>query len=91
MSKIFVTAAALALFAGSPALAVDIQNRDDVEYTAKVLEYGETVEQPLAALGKEESVCESKCTITVEGVGTIEAEGNEVVVIEGRKLSKQAM
>lgn len=92
MKPSFAMAAGLAaaIMFAAPAYAVDIENAD--EDTHQISTSGENTEASkfeLAPGTREAEICAGRCTVQVEGVGSIEADEDEVVVIRDGRLSKQ--
>lgn len=78
------------LLFGAAASAVDIENADEDAYQVTVGE-GEGAETfSLLPGGKQRNVCEERCTIQVEGVGSIEADEDELVVIRDGAITKRS-
>jgi len=77
----------VAALAAGPAIAVDIRNEDRVDHDAVIIEEGVGFRLLLTAGETESDVC-GACRIAIERVGTIEAEGADVVVIKDRALSR---
>jgi len=76
-----VAAAALWLAASAPALAVVIENQDDVayHYTTQELEIGEKGE--VAANSTTEDLCRD-CSIVIRTIGSFFVSGNDRIVIK---------
>lgn len=82
--------AVLSVLALVPAAqAVDVLNEDGRDYDVIVVENGVENVFTLFSGGSEEDVCAS-CTISIDGVGSIEASGKETIVISGGKLAKKS-
>jgi hypothetical protein len=86
LSRLALAAAVLAT-AGTAA-AVDLKNEDAKKYDVKVEEGASTTSTSIEGSTTKVSIC-SECRIVVEGVGSVEASGSDVVVIKDGKLSKQ--
>mgnify|MGYP001338054694 CR=1 FL=1 len=91
MNAFPVTIAGALLAAGlsAPAWAVDILNADDRDYEVSVTENGVESRFILFRGGDEEEVC-GICTVSIDGVGAIEASGREQVVISAGRLGKRS-
>ena len=71
------------------ASAVDIQNADDEDYQITVVA-GETSQAlTLPATAKLTRICEEACVVRIEGLGEIEVEEQEIVLIQGGEITKQ--
>lgn len=86
LARLALAAAVLGL-AGAAA-AVDLKNEDAKKYDVKVEVGASTTSTSIEGNTTKVSIC-SECTITVVGVGTVEASGSDVVVIRNGELSKQ--
>lgn len=69
-------------------MAVDLKNEDSKSYEIKIHD-GPTVTSSSIDGGTTRAGICSECTIEVVGVGTIEASGDQVVVIKDGELSIQ--
>lgn len=78
----------LALCPVVPAAAVDVVNGDGRDYEVTVTENGVASRFTLFSGGDEEDVC-GACTVSIDGVGSIEASGKETIVVSGGRLSKK--
>ncbi len=76
------------LLISSLATAVSLQNKDSKSYDIKVKGSSSTMSTSINSGTTKSSICRSSCTITVDGVGSIEASGSDKVVIKNGKLSK---
>lgn len=82
--------AVMSVLALSPAArAVDVLNEDGRDYDIVVVENGAESVFTLFSGGSEEDVC-ATCTISIEGVGSIDASNKDTVVISGGKLIKKS-
>lgn len=79
-----LTAVALA----TPALAVDLANKDSEGYKVNLIDGASTTRSSIGSNTTQMSVCWS-CTIEVEGVGSVEAPEGSTVVIENGQISVQ--
>lgn len=86
MLKKLMTILSLTLIT-STVLAVSLQNRDSKSYNVKVKGSPSNVSTSISGGTIKGTIC-SRCTITVDGVGKIDASGSDKVVIKGGKLSK---
>jgi len=67
--------------------AVDLKNEDSSSYDLKIHDGPTTTSSSIEGNTTKVSIC-SDCKIEVVGVGTIEASGDDVVVIKNGELSK---
>ena len=79
----------IALFLAASASAVDLQNKDDVEYRVTVTEQGKSKKFRIPPLGVKLDACTSRCRIAVHEIGAIEPGDSEVVYIWGGQLEKE--
>ncbi len=86
MLKKIITIISLTLISSS-LLAVSLQNKDSKSYSIKIKSSSSTMTGSISGGTVKGSVC-SKCKITVDGVGSIDASGSDRVVIKGGSLSK---
>lgn len=86
MRVLVVCVAALLLCGG--VMAVDLKNEDSQSYNIKIHDGPSTTSSSIDGNTTRVSIC-SDCTIEVEGVGSIEASGDQVVVIKDGALSIQ--
>lgn len=66
--------------------AVDLKNEDSSSYELKIHDGPTTTHSSIDGNTTRTSIC-SDCKIEVVGVGTIEASGDDVVIIKDGKLS----
>ena len=87
----FAISPVIAVMAWNPAWAVDIHNADNRDYEVTIATGDEesSFTVMLGAGDEEEGVCEA-CTISIEGVGSIEAKGSEIIEVVGGKLTKKS-
>ncbi len=79
----------VSLFAAAlPAVAVDLKNEDSKKYPVKIHSGATSTSSSIEGLMTRPSVC-TKCKIEIEGVGSVEASGSDVVIIKDGKLSKK--
>ena len=83
-----VAAGALIAISGT-ARAVELQNEDEETYQVTVTEGEDTATFALGPLTKEGELCETKCTIKIEGLGSIEAEKDEIVLVRSGAITKR--
>ena len=83
--RVLAVCGAVLLVCGAVA-AVDLKNEDSRSYNIKVKEGPATTSSSIDGNTTRLTIC-SDCSIQVEGVGSIEASGDEVVVIKDGKLS----
>ena len=79
----------LVVFAAE-ALAVDLVNRDSGGYEIEVTSSNGASSTSIGAASVRRNVCSSNCQIVVRGIGSIQASGNDIVIIEGGSLSKRS-
>lgn len=87
----FLTTVAAGMFAvAMPAWAVSLQNNDDREYEVTIVTGGEESSSTftLSPNGLEEGICDS-CKISIDGVGDIDAQGDDVIEVSNGKLTRQ--
>jgi hypothetical protein len=73
-----------ALAFATPALAVDLVNKDSESYKVNLIDGASTTRSSIGSNTTQMSVC-SSCTIEVEGVGSVDApEGSTVVIQNGQ-------
>lgn len=84
--KLTVLICALGFAVACAAGAVDLKNEDSATYTIVIHDGPTATTSSIAGNTTRPGIC-SECTIDVEGVGTIEAAGDTVVVIRNGELS----
>lgn len=87
MNKILLTLGLL-LASASSAIAVDLVNRDNGGYEVRVTANKKTSDYSIDGLTAI-TICNSSCQVEVKGVGVIQANQNQTVVIENRTLRVQ--
>ncbi|HAA28199.1 MAG TPA: hypothetical protein DCE56_11645 [Cyanobacteria bacterium UBA8553] len=85
MKQLLMTLGIILLSAAS-ALAVDLENKDGQTYQVKITENGTTREVSIETGAKLSNIC-SNCQIDINGIGSINAQGTDVVTIENGKLT----
>ena len=81
---------AAAILLVAPASAVDVENDDENAYEITITgDNGEAANFELTPGARESDVCAMRCTVNVEGIGSIDALEDELVVIRDGQLSKQ--
>ena len=85
--RLTATTCVLALLIAGGASAVDLKNEDSTTYELKIHDGPTTTSSSIEGNTTKVSIC-SDCRIEVVGVGTIEASGDDVVVINNGELSK---
>ena len=83
-----IAAGALIALSGT-ARAVEIQNEDEETYQVTVTEGEDSATFTLGPRMTEGELCEGKCTIKIEGMGSIEVEKDEVVLIRSGSMTKR--
>jgi hypothetical protein len=74
----------------APAFAVDIENEDETTYEVSTVGgNAELTNFELAPGAREADVCTGRCTVMVEGIGKVEADQDEIVIIESGRLLKE--
>lgn len=87
MKKFIIVLIATALIGSSPLLSANLRNKDSKRYNIKVIG-GVTVNTSIGGNTTRLNIC-SSCKIKVEGVGTIEVNSSDkVILIKDGKLSK---
>lgn len=86
MRKTLIALAALLLAA--PAFAVTLHNKDSKKYDIRIEGPNGATSTSIDSGTVRNDICK-KCKIKVSGVGDIEAEGSDTVIIEKGKLSKK--
>lgn len=84
--KTLTSTLALILLSATSSLAVDIRNEDGGRYDLRI-DSGISTLSTFISSNTTMKACDDSCSIEVEGVGTIEASGDDVVVIEEGQLS----
>jgi hypothetical protein len=79
---------AVILFTVGGVMAVDLKNEDSKSYEIKIHDGPTTTSSSIAGNTTRASIC-SECAIEVVGVGSIEASGDQVVLIKDGALSIQ--
>ncbi len=77
----------LVVLAATQAHAVSLQNKDSASYDIRVVG-SSTMSTSINGGVVKNGICRSACTIEVDGVGTIDADGSDRVVIKNGRLSK---
>ena len=67
-------------------MAVDLKNEDSKSYEVKIHDGPAVTSSSIEGNTTRASIC-SECTIEVVGVGSVEASGDQVVVIKDGELS----
>lgn len=86
MKRSLVALAALVL--ATPAFAVTLHNKDSKKYDIRIESANGATSSSIDSGTVRNDICK-KCKIKVSGVGEVDAEGNETVVIEKGKISKK--
>lgn len=87
VKKLLVASAVTILLSAQMALAVDLVNKDGKKYDIKVKSSSSTASTSIESNTTKQNICK-ECTIVVDGVGDIEASGDDKVVIKDGKLAK---
>lgn len=80
MNKLLV-ALGIVLSTSTSTLAVELTNKDSQSYKVKITEGSRTTEISIEP-GAKQKVCNSACQIDVDGIGSINAIGTEVLTLE---------
>lgn len=88
MNKLLI-ALGMVLFTTGTALAVDLKNSDGQSYQVKITEGGTTRDVSIEAGATLSNVC-SNCQIDIDGIGSINAQGADLITIENGKLTLPA-
>jgi hypothetical protein len=78
----------LVLFIAAHALAVDLVNKDGKKYEVKIHSGASTTNSSIEGGTTKLSIC-SDCKIEVVGVGEVDAEGSDKVIIKDGSLTKE--
>jgi hypothetical protein len=70
------------------AFSVDLINKDGKSYNIKIKSGASTTSTSISSNTTKSGVC-SSCTIVVEGVGEISADGSDKIIIKDGKLTKK--
>jgi len=90
MNRLLRLVLAIVLLAAAPmALAVDLQNEDNKAYAVKIHTSSGTTTTSIEAGTTVSGIYSGDGEIEIEGVGTIKAGGNDVVVIKNGKITKK--
>ena len=87
MFKKKIAISSFLLIASTSAHAVSLHNKDSRSYDIRI-EGSSTVSTSIGSGTVKGNVCSGSCTISVSGVGTIDARGSDRVVIKNGALSK---
>lgn len=88
MKTTLLMTAAVVLATANFASAASLQNKDNVSYDIRVTG-SSTMSASIDAGVIKNNICTDACTIEVKGVGSIDAEGSDKIVIENGALTKQ--
>ena len=83
----FAIASAVVLFS-SAAFAVDLQNQDGKKYDVKITQGATATSTSIEANTTVSNIFTGAGTVEVVGVGSVQASGDEVVVIKDGKVTK---
>ena len=84
--KTLASALVLVLFSATGAFAVQLRNEDSGRYDLRI-DSGISTLSTFVNSNTTMKACDDTCSIEVMGVGTIEASGDETVVIQDGELS----
>ncbi len=70
------------------AFSVTLINKDSKSYDIKVKRSSSTTSTSISSNTTKQNICK-KCTIEVDGVGSMDAEGDVKVIIKDGKLKKE--
>jgi hypothetical protein len=84
--KKLICAFGIVLLTASNALAVNLTNKDSQAYQVKITEGSNTREVSIESGATLSNVC-SNCQIDINGIGSINAQGADVIIIENGKLT----
>jgi hypothetical protein len=85
MKNLFL-ALGILLFSTANVLAVEVTNKEAETQQVKVTETGKQATNVEIEAGATKTVCSNSCQIEIEGVGSVNAKGSEVVTIENKTL-----
>lgn len=80
--KKLILALGIVLLSATNTLAVELTNKDSQAYTVKVTQEGSEAEEISLEPGATQEVCTANCQIDVDGIGSINVTGTEVLTIE---------
>ncbi len=81
---------ALPLLIAAPASAATLVNSDGEEYAFQIVEDDGSIEYVIEGGQTLDELCEKKCKLIIEGVGEIDTQQGETVVIKDKKLEKRS-
>lgn len=76
-----------AVLLSGTAMAVDLINKDSQTYAIKVKTGSSTMSASISGGTTKGGICSDACTIIVEDVGEVDAEGDDNVIIEDGDIS----
>ncbi len=76
------------IFVSNSLLAVSLQNKDEKSYKISVKSNSSTMRATINGGTVKGSIC-NKCSVSVEGVGKVEANGSDQIIIKDGKIIKK--